>query len=99
MQGGCTVKLTGIVCGLPFTIWPELSVPLIAIVPVYVPGGIPVCHAALTLMVVDWLPESMPLLGAIVSHAPPILVVALACQESMPPPVLDTVRGCVDGLD
>lgn len=72
--------------------------PLIVIVPVYVPGVIPACHVALTLSVVDCLPESMPLFGAMFSHAPPILVVALACQESVPPPVLDTVRGCVDGL-
>lgn len=41
------------------------------------------------------MPESEPLFGAMISHAPPMLVVAFACQESVPPPVLVTVRGCV----
>ena len=44
-------------------------------------------------------PVSFPLFGVIVSHAPPIAVVALACQESVPPPVLVTVSVCVDGSD
>lgn len=34
VQGGSTVKLTGSVCGLPLTGEPELSVPLMVIVPV-----------------------------------------------------------------
>ncbi len=98
VQGGCTVKLTGIVCGLPLAVWPELSVPLRVIVPVYVPGVSPDCPATLTLIGADWFPESVPLLGTTVNHAPPMLVVALACQESVPPPVLETVSVCVDGL-
>ena len=53
VQGDCTVKLMGIVCGLPFTVAPELSVPLIVMVPVYVPGVNPDCHIALTLRVAD----------------------------------------------
>ena len=98
VHGGCTVKLTGMVCGLPLAVWPALSVPLMVIVPMYVPGVSPDSNAALTLIGADWFPESVPLVGAIVNHVPPMLVVALACQESVPPPVLETVSVCVDGF-
>lgn len=50
------------------------------------------------MRVVDCLAASVPFVAEIVSHWPPILVEALACQKSVPPSVLERVSGCVDGL-
>ena len=97
VQEGSTVKLTGIVCGLPLAVWPRPSLPMTVIVPTYVSGVIPASHVAVTLMEAGCLPVSVPLFGEMVSHAPPIVVVAFACQESVPPPVLVTMSVCVDG--
>lgn len=38
-QGACTLNVTEIVCGLPTAGLPALSVPVIVIVPLYVPGA------------------------------------------------------------
>lgn len=88
VQGGNTAKLTEMSCGLPPIACPMPSVPVIAIVPVYVLGVSPDSSVADTLTVAEPFAAMLPLAGLAVSHAPPKLVKADAFQLRTPPPVL-----------
>src|SRR5947209_4359404 len=51
-----------------------------------------------TLTVADCCAPNVPLLAVTASHAPPTLVLAVACHVMLPPPVLVTVIACAVGL-
>jgi hypothetical protein len=84
VQGGETVRVTGIDCGLPVA-----PVAVIVTVPVYVPGVSPASDAETPIEVVA-LEERLPDACATLSH-PPLVV---ACQASVPPPLLVMVIDC-----
>jgi hypothetical protein len=78
VQGGETVRVTGIDCGLPVA-----PVAVIVTVPVYVPGVSPASAAETPIEAVA-LDATLPDAGATLSH-PPLVV---ACKESVTPPLL-----------
>ena len=82
VQGVCTIKVTGIDCGLP-----RAPFPLIVIMPLYVPGMSDFSSVAVTLTVADWCETRVPAAGFAASHWPPTAVDAVICQLSVPPPV------------
>ncbi len=88
VQGACTTKLTLIVCGLPAAALFEPSVPVIVIVPLYVPAVSVGNSKAVTVIDADLFAERLPFAGVTVSHAPPTAVAADVPQFRVPPPVL-----------
>ena len=98
-QAACTLKFTGICCGLPSTGLPAPSVPVMVMVPLYVLGMSDDRRVAVTVTLADSCVCRVPVAGVTVSHPPPTAVAAVADHVMVPPPVLVIVMVCAAGPD